>query len=112
MDVIVEELCKKVVKESCEKVVEIRGASDRAMAIVLTCDEAVLKLICGMVLYSGRNIEEKIIVIGIAYMIYLCALQNSIHMLVGISMNFNGVHAGHGISMVQNSKMKNVGGFA
>ena len=47
-----------MVKEDlCEKVVEVRGASDGVMTLVVS--EDVLRLICGHAPQSGRRLEEK-----------------------------------------------------
>ena len=47
-----------VKEELCEKALEVRGASDRVMTVVVF-DEDVLRLICGYALLSGRSFEEK-----------------------------------------------------
>ena len=48
-----------MVKEVCERVVEVRRLSDRVMTVVIIFEEDVLKLICGYALLSGRISKEK-----------------------------------------------------
>ena len=43
----------------CEKVVELRGVSDRVMIHVIVFEEDMLRLICGYAPQSGRSLEEK-----------------------------------------------------
>ena len=45
-----------VKEELCEKVVEVRMASDRVMTVVLVIEEDVPRLICGYALQSGRSL--------------------------------------------------------
>ena len=47
-----------VKEELCEKVVEVRRVSDRAMTLAVFEDD-VLRLICGHSPQSGRSCEEK-----------------------------------------------------
>ena len=44
-----------VIKELCEKVVDVRRMIDRVMALVLIPEEDVLRLICGYALH-GENL--------------------------------------------------------
>ena len=46
-------------EELCEKVVEVRRVSDRAMEVVLVIGENVLRLICGYASQSERSFEDK-----------------------------------------------------
>ena len=46
-------------EELCEKVVEVRRVSDRAMAVVLAFEEDVLKILCRYALQSGRSFDEN-----------------------------------------------------
>ena len=48
-----------MVKELCEKMVEVRRVNDRMMAVVLVNEEGALRLICGHALPSGRCLEQK-----------------------------------------------------
>ena len=48
-----------MVKELCEKVVEVKRASDRVMTAVVIFEEDMLRLICGYAPQSGRSWEEK-----------------------------------------------------
>ena len=49
-----------MVKEKlCENVVEVRGKSDRVMALVLACEGELVRLICAFGPQSGRALMEK-----------------------------------------------------
>ena len=48
-----------VKEELCEKMLEVRRASDRVMTIVVVFEEDLLRLICGYPQKSGINFEEK-----------------------------------------------------
>ena len=48
-----------VKEEMCEKVVEVRRESDRAMTVVLVIEDDVMRLACGYAPQSGRSLEEK-----------------------------------------------------
>ena len=61
---VMTEICQKVLdefgmdlNELCEKVVEVRRASDRAMSLVVVFEKDVLRLICGKAPQSGRCFE-------------------------------------------------------
>ena len=48
-----------MVKDLCEKVVEVKMASDRVMTLVAVFEEEVLRLICGHAPQSVRSSEGK-----------------------------------------------------
>ena len=48
-----------MVKELCEKVVEVRRVSDKEMTLLLVFEEDVLRQICGYAPQSGRYLENK-----------------------------------------------------
>ena len=48
-----------MVKEICEKLVEVKRVSGRVMAFMFDFEEDVLRLICGCALQSGRSLGEN-----------------------------------------------------
>ena len=48
-----------VIKELCEKVLEVKRVSDRAVTAVVVSEEEVVRLICRYAPQSGRSLEEK-----------------------------------------------------
>ena len=81
-----------VKEELCEKVVDVRRVSDRLMTVVVF-EEDVIRLICGYVPQSRRNLEEKLSFYdGLKYEWYI----NSADDLVMCLGDFNG-HVGRHI---------------
>ena len=92
-------------EELCKKVVEVQRKRDRVMAMVLACEEEVIRVLCAYVLQVGRSKYEK----DQFYndMASERDLQNPSEVVLGIG-NFNGhvgrwidgfegVHGGYGI---------------
>ena len=48
-----------MVKELCEKVIEVRRVSDRVKTVVVVLEENVLRLICGYAPQSGRTVGKN-----------------------------------------------------